>query len=66
MEAYVCKINWSNDQCRITIPKELVITAGLRLADYMVLVHGKKNIITMRRFIDAEEDTKKSGRHRAA
>lgn len=60
METYVCKISW-NDQCRITIPKELVRAASLLGSDYLVLsITRTSNIITMRRFVDEQTDKAKS------
>lgn len=55
MTMWMQKINWSNQQCRITIPRGLVSRYGLNYTSYVALDDSEKDGIKIRRFVFHDE-----------
>lgn len=48
----ICKITWTDGQCRITIPKILVKEASFENAEFVVMEKQSDQSIKIRRVID--------------
>ena len=66
MPNYICKISKTRGQARVTIPRELVLEAGLENVDHVQLILNINGNIVIRRVeLHGEETTeRKNGTHR--